>query len=222
MPSETFAFLDLNIERFSQLVVNILAVGGAFLAGYFFSGVVAWVLDRWLLRGSSPQGLHKAIKNISGVALAILAALVLFGHGQGWTILGGGSDGDTNGTGEQSGGGPGTTPVTAPTTPVTPPTTKSIELPRDSGTKFDRVVVTVLAGEAVKDLRFYLIDDSPNPRTLRELEGELRSRRQAAGKPVGVVPIYPANSGRDTPGGLRLYGLAENEGFPIIPADSPK
>lgn len=188
MSAASFAFLDLNAGRFAQLVVNVLAVGGGFLAGFLGTGFVAWLLDRWLTGGKSPQGLKRACKTIGGVIVAVLIALMLFGHGSGWNLLGGGGPGDDNGASAPKGDGGdgkgGTPPAPAPAPP--PPDVPPVPPPRTYTAPEDRVKVTLLGGEDVKEMRFYVLDDDPAPRALADVKAAVAAKRDAAMRPVGL------------------------------------
>lgn len=216
------AIFEFNSARFEQLVVNLLAVCGAFMAGWVLTGLVVWAVDKWVFGYKFRLGFYKAMKYVGGTAAAVLALFILFGHGSGWTLFGGGGDGDQNGTSDVQGdGGQGTSP-TRPTDDQTPPEVRAPILTPEAGGRFERIRVTVLAGADVQEGRFYQVEEDRMPKTIGELESDLKARKQAARKPIGVVPIYPAGSGADTNGASLLFGLARREGFPIIPLDTPK
>ena len=177
--------VGFNPERFAQLIVNILAIGGGFLIGQFLAGFAFWMVNRWLAAGKIPNGFREATKKIGGVVLAVLVAFIVFGHGDGWTLFGGGGTGSQNeAEGEQSGGTPATapnTPVTAPDPPPTPP--DPVRIP-DSA---DLVQITVLGGDDVRDARFYLIDEDKAPRTFAEVRAALLDRKAATDSGLGLL-----------------------------------
>ena len=74
------------------------AVAGGFLNGYFLGKVVAWALDRWVFAQKAPEQVKKAVSFVSGLALAILVALIVFGEGGNGLFGRGGSTGDGKGT----------------------------------------------------------------------------------------------------------------------------
>lgn len=215
------AALGLNPERVAQFIVNVLAVGGGYLVGYFLFGFIAWGLDRWLLYGNTPIGLKRVIRHLGGVALAVLVALIVFGQGHGWNLFGGGGTGDGNGTSTSEGTGTGTGSAatvkeTTPQTPVPPPV-------KETPTPTERIRITVLGGTDVKEMKFYLVDDERTPRTLGELEAVVASRRTADGKPIGIELRYSPQGGvgKDAPGTIRLVNWAQRAGLTVIlPGDS--
>lgn len=183
----------LSPEKIGQFLVNGLAVAGGFLVGWVLSGLAAWFLDKRLTRGKTPAGVHRVAKILGGVGVAVLVALVVFGRGTGWNFLGGGGTGDGDSpapsTGKGGPGGPNTGPPTTdpgktPPTPIdpTPPATR------------ERVRVTLLGGEAVKNERFYLIDDDATPRTLAETRAALAGRKEAAKLPLGIDLRFAADN----------------------------
>lgn len=189
----------------AQLVVNLLAVGGAFLLGRWLVG-----LGVWLLVPKAPPGVRKAAQLLGGVGLAVLAAIILFGHGQGWTLFGGGGTGAGKGNGPTEQAGQGTTPVTAtvptPATPATPPTARA---------DGEAVRVTVLGGTDVQGERFYKLDADP-PRTFAELTAVLDGRRQI-GKKFHVELLFTTSNTlpRDHPAVTRLAGWAQANGLTV-------
>ena len=214
-----FANLVGNPERLVQLVVNCLAVGGAFLLGQALTAAVAWLIDRQLTGGKSPHGAKRAARIIGGCILAVLTALILFGHGEGWTVLGGGTPGDANGS--------PTTPATgqaesAPTTapkPITPPAT------RPSVPVADRVRITLLGGDDVKNERFYLFDADPAAKTFDEVKAALAAKKEATAGALGVeVRLAEANPlPANHPAVLRLTGWATAHGLAVtLPAGDDK
>src|SRR5581483_10015840 len=111
--------------------------------------------------GKSPQGVHRVARILGGLVVAILVALMLFGRGGPGTGEGAGG-GPTNEKGEGHGTG---TQQTRPTnTDTTPPPPQTDSTPPEQ-----RVRVTLLGGEDVKDEKFYQIGDDRTPRTLKEV-----------------------------------------------------
>ena len=160
----------LTPEAVAQFAVNILAIGGAFLLGQWLTAVALW-----FLAPKSPPGLRRGCRLIGGTALAVLVAIIVFGHGQGWTLFGGGGAGISKGNGptEQKGDGTGPATVTVPTQPSpTPPTTTATG---------PTVRITILGGTDVKDERFYRLDADP-ARTFTELTTALDGRREGGKK----------------------------------------
>jgi hypothetical protein len=181
---------DFNPAKFAQLVVNGLAVAGGFLLGWVLAAVAGLLLDRWLFRRRTPPVAHKMLRLVGGVAVAVLVALIVFGHGQGWTLFGGGLDGSANGTG--------------PTTPTTPAETKSeadtlskAAPPKpaaDAAPAGERIRVTMLGGADVKDQRFYLVEDDPTPRTLAEVKAAVLRKKESTPKKLAVEIRFAAQN----------------------------
>lgn len=212
MPNTVFALLDtFNPERVVQLVVNCFAVAGGFLAGYLLTWVVARLLDRWLTGGKSPHQLHLAARIIGGIAVAILVAMFVFGSGGGGTGNGtGGTPGDEK-TGTTGGG----TGPTVPTTNDTKPTVKTtIENPAPPE---QRLRVTLLGGDDVRDEKFYLVDDDPTPKAFGEVVTAVNAKKDATQKAVGVEIRFPARNSpaQDHPAVLRLTRWAQASGVTV-------
>ena len=212
---------DLNPARFAQFAVNLLAIGGGFLAGQAVTALAAWFFLRWLTRGKAPPSLKRAVRLAGGVAGAVLVAIIVFGHGQGWTLFGGGGPAAENGapaTGTGPGVPPATPPATEPKPPPPPPTVR--ELPPDA----ERITVKLLGGDDVKDERFYVVADDPAAKTLAEAKAAVTARRTAAGKPVGIeVRFAPRNTLSRTHGAVTSFvDWAHARGLPVLfPADGP-
>lgn len=186
-------------EVVAQAAVNVLAVGGAFLVGQWLTAAAFWAFAP----ATSP-GLKRAGRLLGGTALAILVAVVVFGHGQGWTLFGGGGAGASKGNGptEQKGEGTGPAAVTPVTATVPTPATTA-----DAG---ERVRVTVLGGTDVRDERFYRTDEDPAARTFAELTAALEARR-AVGKKFHIELLFTSTNTlpRDHPAVTRLTAWAQ-------------
>lgn len=215
------AFIDIGVERFAQLVVNVLAVGGGFLIGQMLTAFVAWFLDRWLTGGKTPLGFKEAAKRIGGVTLAVLVALIVFGHGEGWTLFGGGGTGAQNeAEGDKSGG----TPATTPDVPTTRPTPEPITPPRVvPASTANAVQITMLGGEDVQNQRFYQIDTDSTPKTLSEVKEVLLARKTESPQGLGVlIRFSPSNVlPRTHPAVLLLSQWAQDNGIAVtFPAEN--
>jgi len=193
----TFAVLGFNPDRVAAMVVNALAVGGGFLAGFVLSGVAAYFLDKWLAAGQSPAGLHKALRYLGGICGAILVILLVFGAGGGGPGDGPGTTA-TTGAGSGPGAGPATTAVTAPTLdPVTPK-------PPEPAAADEIVRVTVLSGADVVEGRFYVVEGGALKLTLDEVKKELAARKSATLKSLTVEVVPDA---RTDPNGSGVQSL---------------
>lgn len=219
-----FAIVGFNPERFAQLIVNVLAIGGGFLVGQILTGLVAWLLDRWLTGGRSPIGLHRTIRYIGGVTLAVLVAFIVFGHGEGWTLFGGGGTGAQNSAaGEQATDSP--TPPATPATPTTQPDTEPIIAPRVVlPTHANQVQILMLGGEDVRNQRFYLVDTETTPKTLTEVRSFLQQRKSASKSDLGLLIRFPATNilPRTHPAVVMLSQWAQDNGIAVtFPAENP-
>jgi hypothetical protein len=175
-------FADLGsglAEKVAGYAIKCLAVAGGFLIGYFLGKVVAWGLDRWVFAQKAPDQLKKAVSFVSGLALAILVALIVFGEGGNGLFGHGGGTGDGKGTTPTNDGK--TQPATPPTEPkkdeVTPKKDEPIKPPSPKPTPGDMHVI-ILAGDEVKDKRFYLIGGDSTPKALPEFQDAINARRK--------------------------------------------
>jgi hypothetical protein len=181
---ELFAQDVTGAARLGQLIVNCLAVGGGFLVGWFVCAAANVAFDRFLIHRKSPRGLHKATRNTGGLALAVLVAFIVFGHGHGWTLFGGGGPGDENG---------GKVTVAGPKDDAPKSDDKTVPVAlKDVPPVDERIRVVILGGDDVKAERFYVVDDALGPKTFAEATVAILARRSAAaGKRVGVEIRFP-------------------------------
>jgi hypothetical protein len=209
MAGPPFALFDFD---FAQFLVNCLAVGGGFLAGFVLAGVLTWWIDRTFLRKNTPEIMHRTARVLGGLAVAILVALLVFGRGGGG--LGGGK-GDGLGSGTANNGtgtgtdAPDTTPKPGPTPPVAA---------KDAPPPGDRVRVTILGGPDVKEQRFYLVGDDPTPRTLAEAKAAIQAKKDTATRPVAVEVRFTARNtlARDHPAVTLLTNWARDAGIAVV------
>ena len=165
-------------EKVAGYVIKGLAVAGAFLIGYFLGRIVAWGLDRWVFANKAPDPLKKAVALLTGVALAILVALIVFGEGGSGLFGSGGGDGQ--GKGQPTPADNGKAP------PVPTPEPKKDEPKKDEPPKTPLppapgdVRVTILPSDEVKEGRFYLIDGDPVPKNFGEFKTAITARRKDA------------------------------------------
>src|SRR5205823_6090594 len=134
--------------------------------------ILTKTVDRAVLHRKSPPLVHRTLRFLGGIALAILVAIIVFGHGQGWTLFGGGADG----TGESDQNG---TPQ-AISVAVEKPSSTAIPSASASG---EHIRITILGGTDVIAAKFYLIDDDTTPRTLAEVKELLMKKKEAAAIP---------------------------------------
>lgn len=187
-------FLAGASDRLADLALNCLAVAGGFLAGHVLGGLIAWGLDRWVFAKKSPDFVKKLVQVVCAIAVAILVALIVFGKGGG---SGGGSgDGQGKGSGDPS-DTPGKTDPKAddkrPPVKVEPPR------PAEVDTTTPQVRVTFLGGDAAQPVagKFYYLGDEPVLKTFDEVKAAVEAKtREAAGKQVLLVVVYPADRTR--------------------------
>lgn len=211
-----FAFLDLSPAKAAQFAVNALAVVGGFFAGWVLFGFLAWMIDRSFLAKQSPQGIKRVFRIVGGILMAILVALIVFGHGQGWTLFGGGMPRDEN-------GGNPNPPATQPTSTEqkkdeAPPTPAKNLPPADATAK-----VTMLGGDDVKAEKFYLLDDNPAALTYDQATTALRTKKDGlAGKRLAVEIRFTESNAlpREHPAVVRLARWAADNGITVtFPAE---
>ena len=211
-----FAFMDFSPAKAAQLAVNSLAVLGGFFAGWAMFGFFAWWLDRVAFAKKSPPNLKRLIRLVGGVLVAILVAIIVFGHGHGWTLFGGGSPGDDNGGNPN----PAATPPTSAEVPKSDaPPAPAKDLPPPGAT----AKVTLLGGDDVKGERFYLFDADPVAKTFDEITTALRAKKDTlAGKGLAVeIRFSESNTlSREHPAVYRLARWAAEHGVTVtFPAE---
>lgn len=185
-------FLAGASDRLADLALNCLAVAGGYLAGHVLGALVAWGLDRWVFAQKAPDFVKKLVSIVCGIALAILVALVVFGKGGGT----GGGSGEGQGKGA---GDPGANPGKADpkADDVRPPV--KVDIPKGPPPPPDtpRVTVTFLAGDATQPGRYYYVGDERVPKSFDEVkEAVAAKQREAAGKAVVLVALFPADPAR--------------------------
>src|SRR4051812_39270011 len=74
-----------SFENVGRVIVGVLAVGGAYLAGSFLTWFFLGGIARIIFRKSIQTGVMKVLRIIGGVALALAVASYVFGDGGfGW------------------------------------------------------------------------------------------------------------------------------------------
>lgn len=167
--------MAFSTSAMMQLVINSLAVLGSFLAGYLVCGFAANMFDRLMFQRKAPMLVHRMIRWCGGIALAFLVAAVLFGHGAGWNLLGGGDT--SQGSGPES-----NSPQLINSTDATSNGQTAIT---DSQSHRAQIRITILGGSDVKAQRFYLIGEDTTPRTLSEVKAIVLKHK----KPDATPPI---------------------------------
>jgi hypothetical protein len=177
----------------AQFVVNLLAVGGGFLAGFWVSTLLAWGVDR-LTHRASPRSLHKLVRFLGGVIGAVLVALIVFGHGRGWNLFGGAAPGTGSTDGQNPTGEVQTVPMPAPPDRVVTSAITTV------GEAPARICIKLLGGADVKDKKFYCWNDEPQPLNLEEVKTRVRAQIDTATSRPGIgVDVVFAKQNRLPP-----------------------
>ncbi len=187
--------VGLNTARLGQLIVNLFAIAGAFLIGYVLAMGAGWLLERFLFGFKAGDPVRQAFRIVTGIALALLVAIIVFGHGEGWNLFGGGLEGDANQAGQQQTGTTAPNPDAAtPTTPTTEPQTPP--QPINAGpVPTERYRITMLGGKDVAEQKFYLVEDDLTPRNFAEVKVALAKKKELRGKPFQLEIRF---AGRNT------------------------
>jgi hypothetical protein len=177
-------------QQMGQLVVNCLAVAGGYLAGWWIVAAISKILFPIKLGQSrQPKAIHTVTRAIGGVALAILVAVIVFGHGHGWTLFGGGAAGRENRGDSTSQISTTVSQKTDDSQSHTPTALKPI------AAIDERITVRILGGQEVQADRFYLLDDDTKAKTFDEIKTAIVAKRdqlttgqdaKSNGKRVGV------------------------------------
>jgi hypothetical protein len=172
-----FASFDPGTGRVAQFVVNCLAILGGFLTGYVLTALLANLLDRAVFLRKTPRVVHRWLRFLGGLMLALLIAGIVFGHGQGWNLFGGGGSGNSS---SNETGSPQlfSTPINNPDVPNVVPTEKAMG---------EQIHITILGGTDVKNEKFYLIDTDTTPRTFAEAKEMLLKRKTDMAKPLMLI-----------------------------------
>jgi hypothetical protein len=196
----------------AKLIEGALATVGAFLVGYVLAAIFGWWFDKYVIKRSSPDLLHRIGRILGGLILAILVAMMLFG--------GGGGSGD--GTGEGSGSGRASPAGGTPDSEANDP--KAIAAKTNPQVEV-RVRVLVLGGTDVKDQKFYLVDDDPAPLAFADAKTAIQRKKDTTAKSVGLEIRFPVQNAlpRDHPAVVRLANWAsETAGLTVsFPAEAP-
>lgn len=205
----TSTLFALTAEVIAQAAVNVLAVGGGFLAGQFLVGI-----GMWCFTPNAPPGLKRGCRLVGGAGLAVLVAVIVFGHGMGWTLFGGGGAGDGKGNGPTEQTGEGAGPAAGPAVATQPTTPAPATAPEPAAGP--KVRVTILGGSEVKDERFYRLDADPAAHTFAELTAILDAKKTAGTAVRAEVVFSVANTlPRDHPAVTRLTAWAAANGVTV-------
>ncbi len=192
-------------EQVTEFLQKLLMIVGGFVAGYLGAWLACVGFDKTIVKGKSPDSLHKWARRIGGVLVALVVAFFIFRGGTGG---GGGGGSDT---------GPGTGSPTSPNTPSTDQTPATEKLP-EVAVDAVPVYVTVYAGAAVErgTMKFFAVGDPPGAKVDQMAVGEAI---RAAGKDrakVFVVYSLDDTATTGTTGYLLLQAEAKGQGVPLV------
>lgn len=196
-------------NKLAEYVIKGLAVGGGFLVGYFLGGAVAWALDRWVFAHKAPPVLKRACALLSGVVLAIIVALIVFGSG-GSGLFGGGGTGDKKGIGEDKDKPQQTTTPPRDQQKTEPPKIEPQVEPKPTP---GDVRVAILSGSDVSDGKFYTLDTVSTPLTLDELKKAIAERPKDKPAPVLVFRFTKDRLSNSHPEMKRLTAWVQEAGL---------
>ncbi|MFO0797760.1 MAG: hypothetical protein U0804_09790 [Gemmataceae bacterium] len=177
-----------------EFALGCLAVAGGYVVGYAGGGVLGWAADKWVFKKPSPEPARKLLRIVCGIAVAVLVFWLAF-HNRGT----GGGSGDGVGTGSGSPadatgkGDPPKAEEKRPPVKVDPPK------PAEVDASLPQVRVTFLGGDAAQPAggRFYYLGDEPALKTFDEVKAAVEAKkREAAGREVLLVVVYPADRTR--------------------------
>ena len=200
-------------EQIAAFAVKCLAVAGGFLAGYVIGGIGAWALDKWALAKKTPDVLKKTISFLTGVALALLIAFIVFGDGSGsgWLGGGGGNDGPGNNTNNPDSG------QKSDSNPVDPKVQPKIDAQKTPA-ETDVLIVTFLGGEEVQADRFYKLDGS-DPMSFEHLKAAILKRKETTKRALKLEREFSTDPGnkisKDSINVRQVENWAEGQGIKI-------
>ncbi len=191
-------------EQITEFLQKLLMIVGGFAAGYLGAWLACVGFDKTIIKGKSPDSLHKWARRIGGVLVALVVAFFLFRGG--------------TGTG---GGGPDTGPGTgSPTNPTAQPTDQTPVTEKQPEVAVDAVpvYVTVYAGAAVErgSEKFFAVGDPPGAKVeLPAVAEAIRSAGKHKGK-VFVVYTLDDTASTATNGFYFLQDEAKRQGVPLV------
>ncbi|VTS01304.1 hypothetical protein [Tuwongella immobilis] len=206
------------LRNFAQLVINGLAIAGAFLVGLLLTKVSLWIACRLFFKKAPPRMVSKAMGIVGGVTLAIVVGLLVFGDGTGWGVGTGSST--SLGNSQQE----GTQPVeasaaaqfaAAPPVPETkpevpPPDPKPME-PQQELPRSESERIIVLGGYDSLQ-RYYQVEGQRESWNLSQLTQYLLRRKTDPDQPLkGItVLIYRDSATAEGPVVAQLRKWAED------------
>ena len=205
--------LGFDPESVTQFFLNCLVVVGGFVVGFVLTALAAWAFDKWITHRTSPSALHKLVRYMGGLIVAILVAMYVFTNGRGSGGNGGG--GDPAATSPGTGNAVSTSPTTA-----TPPTRST----RPTQTS-EPIRITILGATYREDGKYYLLDDEDkNQVSIEGVKQHIRKRKANAVTAQNVeIRLAPPKTTLNNPVVTMLQKWAESElrlGV-LFPVDEP-
>jgi hypothetical protein len=192
-------------EQITEFLQKLLMIVGGFAAGYLGTWLACVGFDKTVVKGKSPDGLHKWARRIGGALVALVVAFFIFRGGTG----GGGGGGPDS--------GPGTGQPTSPNAQSTDPTPATEKLP-EVAVDAVPVYVTVYAGAAVErgTEKFFAVGDPPGAKVDRAAVAEaVRAGGKDKAK-VFVVYTLDDTATTATTAYLLLQAEAKAQGVPLV------
>lgn len=207
-----FAFLtDFSKESMVDTLKGGLCIVGGFVVGYVFGMLAAYGFDYFVVKKSSPHGLHKVVRYTCALIVAIIVGLLYFNSGKG-PGNGGDGSGDGQKTGDTQATG-GTQPTNAIGTPATKP-----EVPPAKIQIVEAVMVRVFGGDKVEanTEKYFQVDDEPGKTDLAGVKEAVRKKLASAKGRVVAVFDYDPSASKRTSGGIILDEAKESLGAPLL------
>ena len=162
------------VQDMTVLVGRIAAAIFGAIAGAILTALVVWFVCRLTVNKQPPRSFRKLLRILGAVAGAVAAVMFLpIGYGGFGLGLGG--------LGLGPGGG-GFTPMEAQAPPDDEPKSLAKSQPEQ------RARIIMLGGPLVRGEAFYRFEESPTPRTLAEVQAELR-KRMSGDSPITTLDI---------------------------------
>lgn len=200
-----------GLDGLTQMVLGVLAVGGAFLLGYVSVMLLLSVGLRIVTKKLVPLRLNKLLRIVGGLALAAIVAMFVFGDGgMGYGAGAGGLPGSGKGA-------PDRKRTASPTAAeLQPPVRETV--PPDSDLKPERRVRVTVLGGAIQSGRFYQFETQPGGLTLDELKTLVADRRDKPGSPLTQIEIMVYRDSPDVGGKVvrDLQTWSNSQGLRVV------
>lgn len=205
----------LNPQNLGSFLVNLLAIAGGFLIGYvgMYYGLPAFLNTATARLVKLPNWLRQIMSLLSGVLVAWLISLLVFGAGgAGWGLGGSGtSDGKSTG---KDGGTNGVSTVRE-TAPEGKGTGRDGDRPDDATLAVE--VLNYAGGQFIADSHRYRLKGDPELKTLEEIEAAVDQQlRESSGKgqlKQLEIWVYLNSPDKDTLPVKELLNLGKRKGL---------